>query len=128
MAIEKIKILGAVLELPAKQHCQENGPNGLNQHCCLAGSSKMAPRILIFSIVLGDEYSYSPPSPFPPFPCSFLPFPPFFFPPSLSPNLFFPFPVSLITPFTLSHFPPLPYDPINLFLFSNTEIPDTDKN
>ena len=57
MAIEKIKILGAVLELPAKQHCQflpiqpihlENGPNGLNWQCCLAGSSKTAPRILIF--------------------------------------------------------------------------------
>jgi hypothetical protein len=56
MAIEKIKILGAILELPAEQHCQfsQFGPmfevNGLNWHCCLASSSKMAPRILIFSI------------------------------------------------------------------------------
>ena len=46
MVIEKIKILGAVLDLPAKQQCR------------LAGSSKMAPRILIFSIVLGAEYSF----------------------------------------------------------------------
>ena len=30
--------------------------NGLNWQCCLAGSSKMAPRIFIFSIVLGAEY------------------------------------------------------------------------
>ena len=41
MAIEKIKILGAVLELPAKQHC-----------------SKMAPRIWTFSIVIGADYSF----------------------------------------------------------------------
>jgi hypothetical protein len=65
MAIEKIKILGAVLELPAKQHCQFSpfGPifevNGLDWHCCLAGSSKTAPRILIFfSIAIGADYSY----------------------------------------------------------------------
>ena len=49
MAIEKIKILGAVLKLLAKQQCQfspfpsKNGPNGLNWQCCLAGSSKRAP-------------------------------------------------------------------------------------
>jgi len=54
MAIEKIKILGAVLELPAKQHCQFSpfGPlyevNGLDWQCYLAGSSKTAPRIFIF--------------------------------------------------------------------------------
>ena len=56
MAIEKkIKILGAVLELPAKQHSQFSpfGPvfevNGLDWHCCppAPGSSKTAPRILI---------------------------------------------------------------------------------
>jgi hypothetical protein len=41
MAIEKIKILGAVLELPAKQHCQFSpfGPifevNGLDWQCYL---------------------------------------------------------------------------------------------
>ena len=64
MAIEKIKILGAVLELPAKQHCQFSpfGPNfevnGLDWHYCLAGSSKTAPRILIFSIAIGADYSY----------------------------------------------------------------------
>ena len=55
--LKKIKILGAILELPAKQCCQflpiqpihlGNGPNGLYWQCCLAGSSKTAPRILIF--------------------------------------------------------------------------------
>ena len=64
MAIEKIKILGAVLELPAKQHCQFSpfGPlyevNGLDWQCYLAGSSKTAPRILIFSIAIGADYSF----------------------------------------------------------------------
>jgi hypothetical protein len=48
MAIEKIKIMGAVLELPAKKHCQsssftsKSGPNGLNWHHCLTGSYKTA--------------------------------------------------------------------------------------
>jgi hypothetical protein len=64
MAIEKIKILGAVLELPAQQQCQSSpftskiGPNGLNWQCCLAGSSKMAPRILIFLIAMGAKPSF----------------------------------------------------------------------
>ena len=64
MAIEKIKILGAVLMLPAKQHCQfsQFGPifevNGLNWQCYLAGSSKTAPRIFIFSIAMGADYSF----------------------------------------------------------------------
>jgi hypothetical protein len=65
MAIEKIKTLGAVLELPDKQHCQFSpfGPFlryliGLNWHCCVAGSSKMAPRVLIFSIAMGADYSF----------------------------------------------------------------------
>ena len=44
MVIEKIKILGAVLELPAKQPIQPIWPifivNGLNWQCCLAGTSK----------------------------------------------------------------------------------------
>ena len=31
---------------------------GPNWQCCLAGSSKTAPRIFIFSIVLGAEYSF----------------------------------------------------------------------
>ena len=29
-----------------------------NWQCCLAGSSKTAPRILFFSVVLGAEYSF----------------------------------------------------------------------
>ena len=67
MAIEKIKIQVAILELPANQHCQflpiqpihlENGPNGLYWQCYLAGSSKTAPRILIFSIAMGADYSF----------------------------------------------------------------------
>ena len=59
MTIAKIKILGAILELPAKQHCQFStfGPifevNGLDWQRYLAGCSKTAPRILIFSIALG---------------------------------------------------------------------------
>ena len=56
--VETIKILGAVLELPAPippilSNFLVNGPNW---QCCLAGSSKMAPRIF-FSIVLGPKYS-----------------------------------------------------------------------
>ena len=43
-----MKILGAVLELPAYL------PQ--NWQCCLDGSSKMATRILIFSIAIGAEY------------------------------------------------------------------------
>ena len=64
MAIEKIKILGAVLALPAKQLCQFSPfcpileVNGLDWQCYLAGSSKTAPRILIFSIAIGADYSY----------------------------------------------------------------------
>ena len=35
------------------------GPvNGLDWQCCLAGSSKTAPRILIFSFAIGVDYSY----------------------------------------------------------------------
>ena len=41
-----MKILGAIFYLKI-------WPNG---QCCLAGSSKRAPRILIFSIVLGAKY------------------------------------------------------------------------
>ena len=32
--------------------------NGLDWHSCLGGSSKTAPRILIFSIAIGVDYSY----------------------------------------------------------------------
>jgi hypothetical protein len=62
--IEKIKILGAVLELPAKQHCQfgpftkKSGKKGLNWQCCLAGTSKTAPRNLIFSTAMGAKPSF----------------------------------------------------------------------
>ena len=58
MAIEKIEILGAVLELPAKQYCQFSSfkVNGLDWQCCLAGSYKTVPRIFNFSIFLGAEY------------------------------------------------------------------------
>ena len=61
MAIKKIKILGAVLELPARQHCQSSpftSKNGPNWRCCLAGSAKTAPTVLIISVVLGAEYSF----------------------------------------------------------------------
>ena len=47
----KNQILGAVLELPAKQHCQFSP-------FCLASSSKTGPRILIFSIAMGADYSF----------------------------------------------------------------------
>ena len=64
MAIEKIKILGVGLELPVKQHCQFSPSgqifegHGLDWQCYLAGSSKTAPRILIFSIAIGADYSF----------------------------------------------------------------------
>ena len=62
MSVEKNKMLGAVLKPPRKQYCQPILPhflvNGPNWQCCLAGSSKTALRILIFSIVLGAEYSF----------------------------------------------------------------------
>ena len=59
IAIEKIKIPEAVLELPGKTALPiwpNFEVNGLDWLCCLAGSSKTAPRIFIFSIVLGAEY------------------------------------------------------------------------
>ena len=55
MTIEKIKILGAVLELPAKKHCQFSPFGPIFE---VNGSSKTAPRILIFSIAIGADYSY----------------------------------------------------------------------
>ena len=61
MAIEKIKILGAVLELPAKKHCQFSpfGPFSLwIGWIGSAGSSKTALRILIFSMAMGADYSF----------------------------------------------------------------------
>ena len=65
MAIEKINVLGAVLELPAKQQCQfcpvcpVFEVNGLDWHCFLAGSVKTVPRILVFSIAIDANYSYA---------------------------------------------------------------------
>ena len=62
MSIEKIKILGAVLELPAKPDCQFSPfglffeVNGLDRQFYLAGSSKTVTRILIFSIDMGADY------------------------------------------------------------------------
>ena len=61
MAIKKIKIVGAVLELPAKQHCQfslSTKKMGQIWQYCLAGSSKMAPRILIFSMAMDADYTF----------------------------------------------------------------------
>ena len=52
-----MKILGAVLELPAKQHCQSSLFTS-KLECCLAGSSKTAPRIVIFSNSLGADYLF----------------------------------------------------------------------
>ena len=63
MALEKIKILGALLELPAKEHCQSSQFTSkldqigqIGSMYCLAGSSKRAPRVFIFSIALGAEH------------------------------------------------------------------------
>ena len=59
MAVEKIKILGAVLELPAKQHCQfgpftkKSGKMG-----CLGGRSQTVPKILILSTAMGVKSSF----------------------------------------------------------------------
>jgi len=43
--------------LPTQPIHRKNGPNRLNWQCCLAGSSKTAPTILIFSIAMGADYS-----------------------------------------------------------------------
>ena len=62
MTIEKIKILGAVLELSAKQPCQASPfasffvVDWLVWQGYLAGSSKTAPRILKFSNAMGANY------------------------------------------------------------------------
>ena len=50
MAIEKNKILGAVLELPAKQHCQIDP--------FTKKSGKTVPRILIFSTAMSAKPSF----------------------------------------------------------------------
>ena len=47
------------MELPAKQPIYlKIGPNWPNRRYCLAGSSKTAPGILIFSIALGADNSF----------------------------------------------------------------------
>ena len=63
MAIEKIKIFGAVLELPGKLHCQFSpfdhfSVNGLDWQYCFADNFETAPKILIFSIAVGADYSF----------------------------------------------------------------------
>ena len=65
MAIEKNKILSAVLELLAKQNCQFSpfGPffavNGLDWQCFFVSSSKTVLKILIFSTaIMGADYSF----------------------------------------------------------------------
>ena len=62
MAIEKIKILGAILKLPAEQTALPIWPiwpnfevNGLDWQCFLADSSKTA---LIFSIAMDADSSF----------------------------------------------------------------------
>ena len=56
MAIQKIEIQWAVLELPDKQHSQFTEVNGLDWHCCLAGSSKNGPQNFnFFSIAMGAK-------------------------------------------------------------------------
>jgi hypothetical protein len=64
-AIEIIKILVPVLEIPAKQHCQFSlfGPflremGWIGTAVYLGVSSKMASRILILSTAMGADYSF----------------------------------------------------------------------
>ena len=44
--------------VPIQPIYHKNGPNGLNWQCSLAGSSKTASRILIFSIAMGAKPSF----------------------------------------------------------------------
>jgi hypothetical protein len=41
--------------MPIQPIYHKNGPDGLNWQCSLAGSSKTAPKILIFSIAIGAK-------------------------------------------------------------------------
>ena len=50
-----MKILGA---LPIQLIYLKTGPNWPNWQCFLAGSSQGAPRILIFSIAMGANYTF----------------------------------------------------------------------
>ena len=56
---------------PFWSYCQ-NGPNALNWQCSLAGSSKTAPRILFFSIVLDAKYLSNMWNPLLPMPSHFF--------------------------------------------------------
>ena len=64
MAIEKNQNFGAILEPLAKQHYQfsiftaKMGQLDPNWQCYLAGGSKMALKILIFSMAMHADYSY----------------------------------------------------------------------
>jgi hypothetical protein len=60
---EKLKILGAILELPAKRYCQSSPFTSKlgqfrNRQWSLAGTFQTAPRILIFSIAIGTDCSF----------------------------------------------------------------------
>jgi hypothetical protein len=44
--------------LPIQPIYLKIGPNWPNRQCCLAGSSKTAPRIFIFSIAMGADDSF----------------------------------------------------------------------
>ena len=58
MAIEKSKFWGPFwsYQLNSTANLANFEVNGLDWQCCLAGSSKTAPRIFIFSIALSAEY------------------------------------------------------------------------
>ena len=53
--LEKSKSFGAKYQLPIWPNFEVNG---LDWQCCLAGSSKTAPRILIFSTAMGAKPSF----------------------------------------------------------------------
>ena len=59
MAIEKLKSYRQNGPNSKKlKSYRKNGPNRLNWQCCLAGSSKTAPRTLILLIAMGSKPSF----------------------------------------------------------------------
>ena len=51
--------LSLIFKIPQTYRIYLNiGPNWPNWQCCLAGSSKRAPRILIFSIAMDADYTF----------------------------------------------------------------------
>ena len=60
MAIEKNQNPGShqLNSIANSAHLAHFVVNRLNWQCCLSGSSKTAPRILIFSIAMGADYSF----------------------------------------------------------------------